>query len=517
MRSVLGRSNDVSRVHRTAPAPLTPIPSESMASWSPSSRELDDLESLLLGAYGPLRGFLGPEDGAAVVADGRLVDGTPWPVPVGLRVPRPVAEHAAAAGVLVLLDEEGARVGAVRVTHTWAVDDAFHGVAGPVESLAGTERGSHRQLRRSAAEASRPGQLLGVPVDRPLHAPQIAQLGAGAQALQAGIRLLPLTGFGRRHDGLDGPALVRTCLDAAATLGADVVPVPVPCQGNPDRDRLLLAVVAQAYGATHVPGPVPEWSGSLPRAVELPKVARSRRTGAWDLLDTVRIEDRSGELAEDIGVEIDRRVRCGDPVPEWMTSPAVLRELRRGRRDGLGCTVLLTGLSGSGKSTIARALHAALHDRTGRTVTLLDGDVVRRMLSSELSFSRADRELNVRRIGWVAAELTRHGGIALCAPIAPYASMRADVRDMVVQHGGFLLVHVATSLDVCEARDRKGLYAKARAGELAAFTGISDPYELPTDADVVIDTATVSVDQAISTILGTLAQRGWLDLDAGGI
>ncbi|MDP9416411.1 MAG: adenylyl-sulfate kinase, partial [Actinomycetota bacterium] len=203
---------------------------------------------------------------------------------------------------------------------------------------------------------------------------------------------------------------------------------------------------------------------------------------------------------------------AGTAPDQELVPPAVARELRRGLRPGggRGVTVLLTGLSGSGKSTLARALHRALLERTDRTITLLDGDVVRRMLSAGLSFSRADRELNVRRIGYVASEITRHGGVALCAPIAPYESTRRQVREMVEQYGGFLLVHVATPLAVCEARDRKGLYAKARAGLIPGFTGVSDPYEEPADADLRIDTAEVAVGAAVELILDALRERGWL-------
>lgn len=515
-RSVCVTLSDINHVNLTAPAPRPMALPASAPSWSPCARTLDDLETLLLGAYGPLRGFLGPDDIASIAARGRLVDGSPWPVPVALTVPWAIAERAAEVGVLALLDEEGAGVGAVRVDRVWAVDDRSSGVAGPVEPMVGTARGTHHQLRRSATGAAPHGSLMVVPVDQPLHAPHLAQLRAAAHAVGGRITLLPLTGEGRGRSGLDGPALVRSCLAVAAAIGADVVPVPVPRHAEPDRDRILLALVARAYGATHVPGPVGERHGALPLAAELPEVVRSRRTGCWDVLEAVPIEDRLDYLADEVGGEVDRRIRHGEPVPAWMSDPAVVRELRRSRRDGRGCTVLMTGLSGSGKSTIARALHGALLERTDRTVTLLDGDVVRRMLSSELTFSRADRELNVRRIGWVAAEVTRHGGIALCAPIAPYAAMRAEVREMVSAHGTFLLVHVATAIEVCESRDRKGLYAKARAGELAAFTGISDPYEGPDDADLVIDTVSVTVDEAVGLVLAALVERGCVELEPGG-
>jgi sulfate adenylyltransferase len=239
-------------------------------------------------------------------------------------------------------------------------------------------------------------------------------------------------------------------------------------------------------------------------------VARDQRSGRWEPYAAIPEESRSPERAEDVCAMVRRMVARREPVPEWLTGPTVTQELIRTHRTR-GLTILLTGLSGSGKSTIAKALQAALLERTDRTVTLLDGDLVRSMLSSELTFSRAHRELNVRRIGFVAAEVTRHGGIAICAPIAPYRDSRAEVRAMVSAHGGFLLVHVATALATCEARDRKGLYAKARAGVLKEFTGVSDPYEEPADADLRIDSAIMSPQDAAERIIDVAGRRGWLD------
>src|SRR5712691_9722509 len=207
----------------------------------------------------------------------------------------------------------------------------------------------------------------------------------------------------------------------------------------------------------------------------------------------------------------------GVEVPVWFTPPAVARELRRARppRGERGLVIFLTGLSGSGKSTLARALRDALTEQGDRTVSLLDGDLVRSLLSAGLTFSRADRDLNIARIGFVATEIARHGGIAICAPIAPYEAARAAVRSMVTEVGDFVLIHVATPLEVCEARDRKGLYAKARAGLIDHFTGVSDPYEEPTDADLVIDTSTMTREQATDAVLGLLTAGGWLSATQG--
>lgn len=187
--------------------------------------------------------------------------------------------------------------------------------------------------------------------------------------------------------------------------------------------------------------------------------------------------------------------------------PGEITILEGTARRGGGLVVLFTGLSGSGKSTIAKALADRLRLSDPRGVTLLDGDEVRTMLSSGLGFGREDRELNVRRIGWVAALVAEHGGIALCAPIAPYESMRSEVRAMAEDHGRFLLVHVATPLEVCEERDRKGLYARARRGEIPSFTGISDPYESPTDADVVIDTSTSDVASCVEAVYAEITKQ----------
>jgi len=174
-------------------------------------------------------------------------------------------------------------------------------------------------------------------------------------------------------------------------------------------------------------------------------------------------------------------------------------------------TIFFTGLSGSGKSTVARALHDVLLERGTRTVTLLDGDVVRRHLSAGLGFSRADRETNIRRIGFVAAEIGRHGGVAICSPIAPFDQTRREVRQMVDDAGGgFVLVHIATPLAECERRDRKGLYARARAGQIPDFTGISSPYETPHDADLRVDTTGRSVEDVLGDVLETLRTEGWL-------
>jgi sulfate adenylyltransferase len=212
------------------------------------------------------------------------------------------------------------------------------------------------------------------------------------------------------------------------------------------------------------------------------------------------------------GTELRRRLREGLDIPEWFSFADVVEELRKTHppRHRQGFTVFFTGLSGSGKSTIAHALMTKLMEIGGRPVSLLDGDVVRKNLSSELGFSKEHRDLNILRIGYVASEITKNGGIAICAPIAPYAHTRRMVRESISPYGGFIEIHVATALEICEERDRKGLYAKARAGIIKEFTGISDPYEVPEAPEMKIDTADISPDLAAHRILVKLESMGFI-------
>jgi sulfate adenylyltransferase len=473
----------------------------SAPSWIPSPVELDDLDLLLHGAYRPLTGFLDAAAAASVEESGTLPDGTVWPVPITLTVPEPIAAQARDAGLLHLEDEQRTPVAELTVER---VDPAGGGRA----TLAGPVRRLHLRERPDGARLVDPfgGEpVFGIPLTTPPHAPDIAAVAAAAETTDARVVLLPLVGDGS-PDSVDGAGLLRAVAGAAGEIDAEIVALPLPRHDVPDgRDRALAGRVAAALGVTHLPD---GWGAGAAgtESVALPEMALDRATGEWAPATRVPAERVDEPAAADVAELVARLIVRGEAVPRTLSPVATERELRRTVaapvRDGV--TVLFTGLSGSGKSTVANAVHAALLERTQRTVTLLDGDVVRTMLSSELGFSREHRDLNVRRIGYVAAEVTRHGGVALCAPIAPYASLRAEVRAMVEAHGRFVLVHVSTPLEVCEARDRKGLYAKARRGEIAEFTGISDPYETPEDAELTIDASRVEVADAVEQVLATI-------------
>ncbi len=489
--------------------------------WAPSPAELADLELLLAGAYAPLRGFLGASDVASLRNSGHLTDGTDWPVPVTLEIPVPVAAMIDPGDptrrTLVLTDAEGAPIAAMEVTEATASDGGVL-VGGPVSAYGDGTHGVFRRLRHTPAHvrsALGDGRVLGVIVDRPLHRPQLAQIVHAARTIGAKLLLLvPVAGPG--PDGLPPESLVRAVLAAADRLpGVQVVAVPLATasagRGDEVRDALLRGRVMENYGATHALSTSDAMiSGGGLRVLVPREFAYDTRDGQWRSAEDVPKRFRRVAMTPD---EINELLDDGSQLPEWHTPPAVARELSRQRppRDTRGFVLFFTGLSGSGKSTIARGVADALQETGERTVTFLDGDVVRRELSAGLTFSKADRDLNIRRIGWVAAEVARHGGLAICCPIAPYAAARATARAQASAAGaGFVLVYVSTPLEVCEQRDRKGLYAKARAGLITGMTGIDDPYEEPTDADIVVDTSRVSIDQGVRTVLERLADEGWI-------
>ena len=507
--------------------PRLPAELATWPAWTPSEEQLGELELLTSGAFAPLTGYLSAADLADVRARRQLADGTPWPVPVTLTVPRDTVPDD--AGHLVLNDPEGSPLAVVAITERTPADasGAALRLAGPVTALRAPEHGPFRALRRTPAQVRAElgsAPVLALATRKPLGQRQLGQLRHLADQLRATILLLPLVSGPAGVVGRP-EALVRAVRAAARQLppGTLVVPVPLP-PADPADEARARAVVAAAYGATHLLTDAVGGDGgirarSADEDSDFAKLGvRILREGEWAYdpaaevwrpLGLIEPGTERGELSDG---ELSALLDAGDPVPAWLMPAAVAQELRRARppRAERGVVVFCTGLSGSGKSTLARDLRDALLERGDRTVSLLDGDLVRRLLSAGLTFSREDRDLNIARIGYVAAEVARHGGIAICAPIAPYAAARAGARLMAAETGDFVLVHVSTPLEVCEARDRKGLYAQARAGIIGSFTGISDPYEEPDDAELTIDTSAVTRQQAVAEVVNYLTRGGWL-------
>jgi sulfate adenylyltransferase len=512
-----------------------------------SGAQLGDVELLLSGAFAPLTGFMTDADVAAVRARGTLSDGTPFPVTVSLDVPAdslPPQLAMATSGRLMLADPEGTPVAVLHVTERTPLRaPGASGTAGPelvrlAGPVTGNRRLEHGPFRRlmltpeQSREKLSDGPVLAFATHAPLHSRQIGQLRHLAGQLRAQILVLPLIG-GQAEVVHSPEALIRTILAAAGSLPAGSLVVPVPLgpraglagdvQGRA-REVAVWARVAAAYGATHLmtddglPAEAAGAAGVPPATLTEAAVIPVARSGDWaydpraEVWRPLSLIEAGTELEDLTSDQLGDLLDAGSDIPAWFTPAAVARELRRVRRprSERGLVLFLTGLSGSGKSTIARDLADVLSERGDRRVSLLDGDLVRQLLSAGLSFSRADRDLNIARIGYVAAEIARHGGIAICAPIAPFAAARARVRQMVSEAGDFFLIHVATPVEVCEARDRKGLYAKARAGVITQFTGVSDPYEEPADAELVLDTSTMTRAEAVAAVLQLLTAGGWL-------
>ena len=530
-------------------------------------RQLCDLEMLISGAYSPLEGFMGEADHRAVCTEMRLVNGILWPVPVTLDVSAEDVTDLSVGRTVALRDGEGVMIAALTVEELWQPDrqgevqalfgttDPSHpgvaqhlhrsrpwALAGRIEAIQLPVHHDYRELRLTPSELRRKFARLGwrrvmaFQTHRTIHRAQQASMIEAAREEGANLLIHPIVGLNQPGDA-DHYTRIR-CYQALMPhypkFMARLNLVPLAPRGAGPREALLQAIVHKNYGCTHLmvdfdgQGTVLDIMGAptYDEAEAIRVVAdHAAETGITMVpaREMVYLEHRKLFVAADevpadgrvlrlSAEEVRHRLDDGRAIPDWYTYPSVARELhsRHPVRGSQGFTVFFTGLSGSGKSTVANALRVKLLETGGRGVTLLDGDLVRRNLSSELGFSKEHRDLNIRRIGFVASEITRAGGVAICAPIAPYDVVRREVREMIQPCGGFVLVHVSTPLEICEARDRKGMYAKARAGIIKEFTGISDPYEEPADADVVIDTAGLSPAEAAREVLLFLERQGYI-------
>jgi sulfate adenylyltransferase len=541
--------------------------SRDWSSWDLTPRQFCDLELLLNGGFSPLRGFMNRADHDAVCAGMRLADDTLWPIPIVLDVTRELAATLKVGGMLALRDPEGVMLAALHVEEIWEPDlqasaqstfgttstdhpgvahllHKTHPVAvgGRLEGLQMPIHYDFRSLRQTPAELraefAREGwrRIVAFQTRNPMHRAHCELSLRAAKEVRANLLIHPTVGMTKPGD-IDHYTRVR-CYQAVLprmpqhTAKLSLLPLAMRRAGP--REALLHALIRKNYGCTHFIvgrdhaspgsdragkpfyGPYDAQELMQQHQEELGvEMVPFKMVSYVEDLDTYMPADEvpAGARTLDIsGTELRRRLQEGRDLPAWFTFPEVADELRRTHppRKQQGFTVFFTGLSGSGKSTIASALLVKFMETGGRPVTLLDGDIVRKNLSSELNFSKEHRDINIRRIGFVAAEITKNGGIAICAPIAPYDSVRKEVRSAVEPGGGFVLVHVATPIEVCEERDRKGLYAKARAGILKEFTGISDPYEEPVDADLVLDTTKLSPEESAQEILLFLEREGYV-------
>jgi sulfate adenylyltransferase len=538
-----------------------------LVSWDLTARQLCDLELLMNGGFAPLTGFLNPDDYDRVLEDMRLASGAVWPIPVTLDVSADFAAGLTIGQRIALKDPENVVLAILEVQSVWQPDKSREAVklfgaddpAHPTVRYLHDKAGSHyvggrviglqapahydfrdRRLSPNALKAmfqARGWQkIVAFQTRNPLHRAHLELTLRASEQSGANLLLHPVVGMTKPGD-VDHYTRVR-CYEAILPHypqgQAELSLLPLAMRMGGPREAVWHALIRRNCGCTHFivgrdhagPGKNSEGKPFFGPYDAQELVRRFQDEIGIEMVpfkEMVYLQNRQSYAPADeiqpgeailnlSGTELRRRLEKGEEIPEWFSYRSVIAELRRTHppRARQGFTVFFTGLSGAGKSTIANALMVKLMEIGGRPLTLLDGDIVRKHLSSELGFSKEHRNINILRIGYVASEITKNGGIAICAPIAPYAATRREVREMIEPVGGFIEVHIATPLAECERRDRKGLYKLARAGKLKQFTGIDDPYEAPEHPEVAIDTLSQSADQAADTILAKLIELGFV-------
>jgi sulfate adenylyltransferase len=540
-------------------------------SWDLTARQLCDLELLTSGGFSPLRGFMTRSDYENVCASMRLASGIFWPMPITLDVSEEFAKRLKpGSSQIALRDPEGVMLAVLEVEEVWQPDrkneaqavfntisSAHPGVdyllnkahpwhvGGRLQALQLPSHYDFRALRLTPGELRSEFARLGwrrvvaFQTRNPMHRAHVELTFRAAKQVEANLLIHPSVGMTKPGD-VDYFTRVR-CYQLllakfpAGTAKLSLLPLAMR-MGGP-REAIWHALIRKNHGCSHFivgrdhAGPGNDTNGKPFYGPYDAQELFKKHAGEIGVAQVpfqmmVYLEDQDRYVPDNevppgsrvlnlSGTEQRRRLNEGSEIPSWFTYPEVVQELRRSfpPRHQQGLTIFFTGLSGSGKSTIANVLMTKFLETGGRPVTLLDGDLVRKHLSSELGFSKEHRDINIRRIGYVASEITKNGGIAICAPIAPYDATRKHVRALIDPVGGFILVHVATPIETCEQRDRKGLYAKARAGILKEFTGISDPYEQPADAEVTINTADLSPEEAAQEIILHLEREGFIGIN----
>jgi sulfate adenylyltransferase len=531
--------------------------------WTLTPTQLCDIELLLNGGFSPLEGFLTQRDYDTVVTTGRLDDGRLWPLPVVLDVSDPFATSLSLPCDIALYDQEGLLIATLQAEDCWIPDkqhEASHcygttdlqhpgvyqlhnerhpiylggrlrGITPPARYAFARYRHTPTQLRQEFSRRSW-SRTLAFHTSCPMFSAQIALTSRAAREQQANLVIHPIVDTGQPglvddFTRMRSYELTMRQFPEQTTL---LAPIPLATRLAGPREALWHAIIRQNYGLSQIiigkdhasPEATAHYSAYQAQDYAL-QHGEELDIEIVPVEETRYLEERAEYLpASEVPAEstpltlppkeLERRLDRGLEIPAWFSPTEIIEEIRKARppRHQQGFTVFFTGLSGSGKSTLANALMNKLRELGERSVSLLDGDIVRHHLSSELGFSKAHRALNILRIGFVAGEITRAGGIAICAPIAPYRATRRKVREMIETHGGFIEVHVATPLEICESRDRKGLYAKARKGLISEFTGISDPYEAPERAEIIIDTSEVSAVEAGNRMMLTLEQLGYI-------
>lgn len=532
-----------------------------------TQRQLCDLEMILNDGFAPLTGFLNRQDYESVLDTMRLADGTVWPMPIMFDVTREMAAKTEIGSEIVLRDTEGLLIAILQVNDKWEIDkkreaeavfgadDQTHpavhylynevkdfylggkilGIAHPCHYDFTHLRFSPAALRASFAERKW-DKIVAFQTRNPMHRAHQELTLRAAEQLGANILIHPVVGMTKPGD-IEYYTRVRCYEHTLKTLPANLAALsllPLAMRMAGPREALWHALIRKNYGCTHFivgrdhAGPGKNRAGENfydPYAaqeltlsyqaeigigiVPFQEMMFSHKQSRYFTVDQFPKDETPAGIS---GTELRERLEKNKDIPEWFSHPDVIAELRKvyPPKHKQGFTVFFSGLPSSGKSTLANALFLKLREMTDRPVTLLDGDVVRTHLSKGLGFSQEDREENITRVGFVAKEITKHGGIVICAMVSPFARARQIVRKMISEEGGFIEVHVATPLEVCEQRDRKGLYQKARQGLIQQFTGISDVYEAPDAPEIKIDTAGEHPENIINAMIAEMKILGYI-------
>lgn len=532
-----------------------------------SERHMCDFEMLATGAFAPLEGFMTQSDYESVLDRMRLQNNALWPVPVCLDIHALQARNIEVGQSVALRDPEGFLLAVMHVDDIWPVErekeamqvygtvDPRHPgvhhllkltgdyyIGGRLEVVHLPLHYDFQQLRLSPAEIRALSRKLGwekvvgFHTRSPIHRPQFELTIKAMRQAGANLLLMPSAGVTLPGD-FDHYTRIRCYREVTRKYPPDshiLNLLPLVNRMAGPREAILHAIIGRNYGCTHFiighghgePASIDGNGSSQPREKSRAQIHSHEAEIGLKILffsemvylpfeDEYRLADQLPPGAQSLslsGFDIRNRIRAGKRIPEWATFPEVIRELQRSypppRQQGL--TIFFTGLSGAGKSTLAKILYSRFLELGDRPVTLLDGDIVRRNLSRELNFSKEHRDINVRRIGFVASEITKNRGIAICAPIAPYEATRTEIRAAIESYGGFVEVHISTALEICERRDRKGMYAKARAGLIKGFTGVDDPYETPKNPELRIDTTELTPNEAVKEIMLFLGEKGYI-------